>query len=136
SRSASEARSRGSPGIVPAVGDRDGGALASKPKSFWMIGLLGLFLFPRGEDPWSLGGNGHRVLEVRGAGPVRGDDRPAIVKLDDVPLATGDHRLDRQRHPGAQPRPLPWRSVVSDDRVHMHLGTNAVPGVFTDQPVI
>ena len=41
--------------------------------------------------------------------PSSGNDRPPVVELD-VPLAaTGDHRLDRQRHPGPEPRPLTGR---------------------------
>ena len=91
---------------------RYSGTLQSKPRPVLDGLLLRLFLLARGQHPRPLGGDGHRVLEVRGPGPVDGDDRPPVVKLGDMPAAAGDHRLDRQRHPGPQPRPLPGRPVV------------------------
>ena len=42
--------------------------------------------------------------------------------------------IDRQRHPGQQPRPLPGRPVVPDRGLHVHLGADPVPGIFAHQP--
>src|SRR5450756_921312 len=73
---------------------------------------------------------------MRGARSIRGDHRPAVGELLREPLAPGDHRLDRQRHPGAQRGTLAGRAVVPDRRFHVHLGADAVAGVLADQPVL
>src|SRR5215211_6387877 len=52
------------------------------------------------ENPGLLIGDRDRVLEVRGERIVARVDRPAVVGGVDARLARGDHRLDRERHPG------------------------------------
>ena len=63
----------------------------------------------RREDLGAVVGEGHGVLEVRGAGAVGGHDGPAVVEEPGRALARVDHRLDRQHHARPQPHPAPGR---------------------------
>src|ERR1700754_3056925 len=54
----------------------------------------------QGEDLRSVARHEHGVLELGGASTILGDDGPAVVPDVVVDRAEGDHRLDRERHPG------------------------------------
>ena len=64
---------------------------------------------PRGEHPRPVRGDGDGVLEVRGAGAVRGDAPSSRRPARGRAAGPGDHRLDRQRHARDEPRALARR---------------------------
>lgn len=61
------------------------------------------------EDQRALLRQRHRVLPVRGPGPVGRDDGPVVFKHLGLRGAQGHHRLDGQAEAGDQLRPFPRR---------------------------
>src|SRR3954447_15564334 len=84
------------------------------------------------EDSWPVVPDGDRVLPVRGARAVGCDDGPFVVQHNGLSRAEGEHRFDSEHRTRCQVGPAAWRSLVGQERVHVHLTADAVSAVAGD----
>src|SRR5829696_10561660 len=85
-----------------------------------------------GEDSRPVVRDGDRLLPMRGAGPVGGDDGPFVFQHNGLRGAEGKHRFDGQHRARRQVWSAAWCALVGQKRVHVHLAADAVPAVAGD----
>src|SRR5216117_995204 len=88
--------------------------------------------FREREDARTVFGHRDRVLEVACKRVVARVDRPAVVAREDAGLAGGDHRLDREGHPGREERAAAGLSEVRDLRLLVHRPPDPVADELAD----
>src|SRR5437764_8043293 len=112
--------------IVPSI---------SMTSFFFDIQLLFVLVLPR-QYLWpTVFCDRNRMLEMRRQASIRRHNRPPVVQLANLITALRDHRLDRQRHAGAQRQSLAGRPIVLDLRVLVQRAAHTMTDILAHHTI-
>src|SRR5574344_2124688 len=89
----------------------------------------------KGQNFYSVLGEGDRVFPLGGKASVFGDDRPLVAENFHSRPSFVDHRLDREYVPFLDARGVPVETEVIHVRLFVEAASDSVPAVVFDDAV-